>query len=107
MKAFVTGGTGFIGRAVMRKLIERGYSVNALARSESGAERLRAIGAAVSLGDITDRESMREGMLGSDVVFHIAGLYQFTPEALARAESVNVDGTRNVLELAVESGIPR
>lgn len=107
MKAFVTGGTGFIGRAVVRKLIERGYSVNALARSESGAERLRAIGAAVSLGDITDRESMREGMLGSDVVFHIAGLYQFTPEALARAESVNVDGTRNVLELAVELGIPR
>lgn len=107
MKAFVTGGTGFIGRTVVRKLIERGYSVSALARSESGGAVLRAMGATVVPGDITDRESMREGMRGSDVVFHIAAIYQFTQEALARAETVNVGGTRNVLEMAVELGIPR
>ena len=107
MKAFVTGGTGFIGRAVVRKLIERGHEVYALARSESGAAMLRAMGATSVHGDITDRESMRADMRGSDVVFHIAAVYQFTPEALARAEAVNVGGTRNVLELAVELGVPR
>lgn len=107
MKAFVTGGTGFIGRAVVRKLIERGYDVSALVRSEGGAAMLRAMGATVVPGDIMDRESMRADMRDSDVVFHIAAVYQFTPEALARAEAVNVGGTRNVLELAVELGVPR
>lgn len=107
MKAFVTGGTGFIGRVVVRKLVGRGYEVCALARSERGAAQLRDIGAIVINGDITDRESMREGMRGSDVVFHIAAVYNFTEDGVAQCESANVGGTRNVLELAVELGIPR
>ncbi len=107
MKAFVTGGTGFIGRAVVRKLIARGYHVAALTRSERGAAMLRQMGAKVVHGDVTDRESMREGMRDSDVVFHIAGVYDYTPDGIARSESVNVGGTRNVLGLAHELGIPR
>jgi len=107
MKAFVTGGTGFIGRAVVRKLIERGYQVQALARAESGAAMLRAMGAAVTIGDIIDRESMREGMRGSDIVFHIAAVYDFTPDGIARSESINIGGTHNVLELAFDLGVPR
>ncbi|MBP6015633.1 MAG: NAD-dependent epimerase/dehydratase family protein [Candidatus Promineofilum sp.] len=107
MKAFVTGGTGFIGRAVVRRLVERGYQVSALARSEAGARLLRGQGANVVIGDVTDRDSMRGGMTGSDVVFHIAGVYDFTPEGIVRAEAVNVGGTRNALELAHELGVPR
>lgn len=107
MKAFVTGGTGFIGRQVIRQLVRRGYQVHALARSDRGATLLRDIGATVFPGDITDRESMREGMRGCDIVFHIAAVYEFSPAALAQAEVVNVGGTRNVLELAVELEIPK
>lgn len=107
MKAFVTGGTGFIGRNVVRKLLDRGYQVTALVRSEDGASALREAGADIVFGDITDRESMRVGMRGSDVVFHIAAIYNFLPEMIAQCEDVNVGGTRNVLELAFELGIPR
>lgn len=107
MKAFVTGGTGLIGRSVVRQLIERGYQVNALARSALGADSLRRLGASVTLGDITNVESMRQGMRGSDVVFHIAAIYEYTPEGIAQCESVNVAGTRNVLELAFELNVPR
>ena len=107
MRAFVTGGTGFIGRAVVRKLIDRGYEVRALARSERGAAQMREIGATAVIGDVTDRESMREGISGNDVVFHIAAVYNFTQEGVAQCEDANVGGTRNVLELAVELGIPR
>lgn len=107
MKAFVTGGTGFIGRSVVRKLIGRDYQVSALARSESGAAMLRDMGAAVITGDVTDRESMRRGMAGCDVVFHIAAIYNFTEDGIAQCEEVNVSGTRNVLELAHELGVPR
>ena len=75
MKAFVTGGTGFIGRSLIRQLIARGYRVAALARSQEGAAVLRALGATVVPGDVTDRESMRAAMRGSDVVFHLAAIY--------------------------------
>lgn len=107
MKAFVTGGTGFIGRHVVRQLVERGYQVTALTRSEQGATRLTELGARPVYGDILDQDSMREGMKGSDVVFHIAGWYSLGGRDWMRAESINVAGARNVLRLAVELRIPR
>jgi nucleoside-diphosphate-sugar epimerase len=107
MKAFVTGGTGFIGRHVVRKLLERGYDVAALARSDSSAGILRAAGARVVRGDIGDKASMRAGMAGADVVFHVAGWYEVGDSDWMKAEQVNVGGTRNVLTLAVELEIPR
>ncbi len=107
MKAFVTGGTGFIGRSLVRQLIERNYQVYALARSQRGADALRAQGATVVPGDVTDRESMRAAMRGSDVVFHLAAIYDYTLEAKAQSATINVEGTRQVLGLAHELGVPR
>lgn len=107
MKAFVTGGTGFIGRRLVRQLVERNYHVYALARSQTGAETLRALGATVVPGDVTDRESMRAAMRGSDVVFHLAAIYDYTPEAKAQSATINVEGTRQVLDLAHELDVPR
>ena len=107
MKAFVTGGTGFIGRALIRQLIARGYRVHALARSQDGAAALQALGATVVPGDVTDRESMRAAMRGSDVVFHLAAIYDYSPAAQAQCEPINVEGTRVVLGLAHELRVPR
>ncbi len=107
MKAFVTGGSGFIGRHVIRKLLERGYQVVALARSDSSAAALRAAGAEVVRGDIGDRASLRPGMEGADVVFHIAGWYEIGNPDWMKAEQINVGGTRNVLTVATELEIPR
>ena len=107
MKAFVTGGTGFIGRALIRQLIARGYRVHALARSQDGAAALQALGATVVPGDVTDRESMRAAMRGSDVVFHLAAIYNYSPAAQAQCEPINVEGTRVVLGLAHELRVPR
>jgi nucleoside-diphosphate-sugar epimerase len=107
MRAFVTGGTGFVGRHVVRKLIERGYDVVGLARSESSAAALRAAGAEVARGDITNMESMRAGMQGADVVFHIAGWYKLGTDDWMAGERINVGGTRKVLRLAHELDIPR
>jgi nucleoside-diphosphate-sugar epimerase len=107
MKAFVTGGTGFIGSRLIRRLVERGYEVAALARSEKGAVAVEALGARSVRGDLDDIESMRIGMQGSDVVFHVAGWYKLGSQDLEMCEKVNVDGTRNVLSLAHELGIPK
>ncbi|MDX1688571.1 MAG: NAD-dependent epimerase/dehydratase family protein [Candidatus Promineifilaceae bacterium] len=107
MKAFVTGGTGFIGQSVVRKLLERDVEVVALARSESSAAALYEAGADPVLGDVTNKASMREGMIGADVVFHLAGWYRIGDEDWMKAERINVGGTRAVLTLAHELGIPK
>lgn len=109
MKAFVTGGSGFIGQRLISKLKERGYDVYALARSERSAAILTQLGATVVPGDITDTNSMRAGMSGSDVVFHIAAWYKIGGSATdrAKAEAINVGGTRKVLRLAHELGVPK
>ena len=107
MKAFVTGGSGFIGQHVVQKLVERGYDVHALARSQQSADILTALGATVVPGDITDTASMRPGMEGSDIVFHIAGWYEIGASNSGQAEGINVGGTRRVLRLANELNIPK
>lgn len=107
MKAFVTGGTGFIGRHLIAKLVARGYEVVALVRSEAGAVLLTDLGAQVVRGDILDVASMRAGMEGSDVVFHLAAWYKLGGNDWMDAEAINVGGTRKVLRLAVELGIPK
>ncbi len=107
MKAFVTGGTGFIGGHVIRKLLERGYQVTALVRSDKDAAAMQALGVSPTIGDILERESMRAGMQDSDVVFHLAGWYKIGDPNPAKGERINVNGTRNVLELAYELEIPK
>ena len=107
MKAFVTGGTGFIGRQLIRQLVERGYTVHALARGQAGQEQVRQLGAIPVLGDITERESLREAMTGSDVVFHVAAWYKVGAADTQLAERINVTGTLNVLGLAHELRVPK
>jgi nucleoside-diphosphate-sugar epimerase len=110
MKAFITGGTGFIGRRVIRKLLARGYEVAAIARSGASMSKLEAMGASVFRGNITEKESLRPGMTGSDLVFHLAGWYKLgrgDHRDVESAERINVQGTRNVLELASELGVPK
>jgi nucleoside-diphosphate-sugar epimerase len=107
MKYFITGATGFIGGEVARQLLDAGHAVVALARTPSKAEDLAARGAAIHQGDITDKDSMREGMRGVDGVFHIAAWYEIGVRDTGRMERINIDGTRNVLELMRELDIPQ
>jgi nucleoside-diphosphate-sugar epimerase len=107
MKAFVTGGSGFIGQHVVQKLVARGETVHALARSEESANLLRQLGATVFMGDITDAASLRPAMEGCDLVFHIAAWYKLGAPDWMAAEAINVGGTRRVLRLAHELGIPK
>lgn len=107
MKAFVTGGSGFIGRRVVEKLVQRGYQVTALVRSQRNAALMTSLRARPVWGDINASEALREAIRGHDVVFHLAGWYKFGHKNLRKAEIINVEGTRNVLEQAFDLGIPR
>ena len=107
MKYFVTGATGFIGSRLAERLINEGHQVIALVRNPEKAGDLKALGATLVKGDITDKESMRGPMTGVDGVYHIAGWYKLGTKDTAMAEAINVGGTRNVCELMQELGTPK
>lgn len=107
MKYFVTGATGFIGGRVARQLVEGGHEVIALVRSPDKAHDLASLGVKLHQGDVTNKASMRAGMDGVDGVFHIAGWYKIGVKDRSAAVGINVDGTRNVLELMKELGIAK
>jgi nucleoside-diphosphate-sugar epimerase len=104
--AFVTGGSGFIGGALIRRLVREGWRVRALARSDRSAGAVEETGAEAARGDLDDVEAMRAGAEGCDVAFHAAA---FVGEWGSRAdfERGNVDGTRNALEAARGAGVRR
>lgn len=111
MKVFLTGGTGFIGLPLTQALISRGWHVVALVRNPGSpqAQALMKMGTRCVVGDVTDRESMRTGMTGADIVVHNAAWYEIgiTKKAQSLMQAINVTGTDNVLSLAQELGIPR
>jgi dihydroflavonol-4-reductase len=109
VKAFVTGGTGFIGEHVVRLLRERGDEVVALVRSPSKADRLRVLGADIVEGDLSDEDAIKRGVTGVDGVFHIGAIYKVgIPKSQhAAMYDANVRGTERVLDAAVAAGVGR
>lgn len=106
MRIFLTGGTGYIGRALAHRLTAAGHEVRALVRATSHAEPLRQLGIATFTGDVADRASMREGMSGADWVIHAAADLDLAgPEA--RMRQANVQGSENVASLAYKLGVGR
>ena len=101
--AFVTGGSGFIGGRLIRRLVGDGWRVRGLARSDRSASVVAERGAEPVRGDLDDVGSMRAGAEGCDVAFHAAAhLGEWgTREEFERG---NVGGTRNALEAARAPG---
>ena len=104
MKALVTGGGGFLGGALVRRLAERGDSVRSFSRGDYPA--LRALGVETARGDLGDPAAVEQACQGMDVVFHVgakAGVWG----AYQEYHGANVDGTRNVLAACRNHGVTR
>ena len=76
MRAFVTGGSGFIGGALIQRLVGDGVQVRALARSESSAGKVRAHGAEPVMGDLNTAAAMSAGAASCDVAYHAAAFVE-------------------------------
>ena len=107
MKCFVTGATGFLGSHVARQLLAQGAALRLLVRSTSRLDNIADLPAERVVGDLREIESLRNGMSGCEFVFHVAADYRLWSRNGQELYDSNVEGTRNVLAAARDSGIRR
>ena len=107
MKCFLTGATGFLGSHVARQLLSRGAQLRLLVRPTSRLDNIADLPAERVVGDLRDPQSLRTGMSGCEFVFHVAADYRLWSRNGQELYDSNVEGTRNVLAAARDSGVRR
>lgn len=103
----MTGGSGVVGRAVVRHLVESGEEVWALARSARSFDILESLGAKVVAGDVLDFDAVTRLVERRQRVFHIAGVNELCSKDPEMMWKVNVEGSTTVLEASIRSGVTR
>ncbi len=115
---FVTGGTGLVGSHVLLKLVEKSQNVKALKRHSSSLTLCKDIFSYYNAedlftkinwidGDVNDIPSLEEGMKNCDFIVHCAGVVSFSPNDIERLKKVNIEGTANVMNVALKAGIKK
>lgn len=106
-KVLVTGASGFTGGHLCRHLVAKGYDVRAFVRSTSNIDGLKKLGLEIVFGDVTDPGSLDKTVRGIETVYHIAALYRQENIPKKLFWDVNVNGTKNILETSLKSGVQR
>ena len=107
MKTLITGASGFVGSAVLRRLLSAGHEVRALVRRSSDRRNLEGLDVELFEGDLADPDSLRHAVSGCKLLFHVAADYRLwipDPDTMYR---INVDGSRNLLRCAFDAGVER
>ena len=104
MHVFITGGTGFIGSAIIRELLAAGHTVSGLARTPEAAAKLTAAGAKPRTGELTDLPGLRAAVADADAVVHCAFIHDFSDYAgAARTDTHAVEAIIDALAAAGSS----
>jgi len=107
VKVFVTGATGFVGSHVAQELSRHGADLRILIRSSSNLANLEGIPAETVVGDLLQVDALRSAVSGCDAVMHVAADYRLWVTDPEKMNATNVTGTRELLRLAREQGVPR
>lgn len=107
MKILITGAGGYVGNKLAQRLASLGYEVNALVRNDSATKSLQHPNISIFKGDVLEKESLLTAMKGCRQVYHTAAKVGAWDKDPASFYAVNVDGTRNVLNAALQSGVDK
>jgi nucleoside-diphosphate-sugar epimerase len=108
MKVMVTGGTGFVGAHLVRRLLSRGHQVTSLDKNPGlFDDELRSGGATLLTGSVTEAADVSRAMAGCELVYHLASPFGDIMQPDAVYWDIEVNGTRNVLEAAARLGVRR
>lgn len=103
----VTGASGIVGQALVRRLVGDGRSVRGLARTAASARTIQAMGAQVVSGDVLDRDSLAEALRGCSTLFHVAGVNAMCLRDPSDMLRINVQGSVNAVRAAADAGVGR
>ncbi len=108
MKVLVTGGTGFTGKALVKRLLDEGHDVVAMDYKEGlKTEEIRNWGAKVIIGSVVDREIVDQAVEGVEIVMHLAAAFRELNVPQSYYRDVNVGGTEVMLDASVRHGVKR
>ena len=107
MTTLVTGASGFVGSAVLRRLVEAGHRVRALVRPTSDRRNLAGVECEIATGDLDDRAALDRAVAGCDALFHVAADYRLWVTDAGAMYRSNVEGTRQLMLAAAEAGVRR
>ena len=107
MRVFVTGANGFVGLNVVSALVSSGHDVVSIVRDGSNTAFLEPFGVDIVRGGLDDVRTLTDAMRGADAVVHVAGNTSCNRKDMPKLLEVNVDGTRNIVEAALATGIRR
>ena len=105
MTTLVTGATGFLGSAIARELLKDGRNIKLLARDNADLQNIKGLDAEIVVGDLRDRESLKSALEGCSILYHAAAYYSLWNKDKKLIFDINVRGTRNILETALDAGI--
>ena len=105
LKVFVTGSTGFVGRSLVRELLEKGHHVRCLVREIKKASHVLPDSAELVQGDVTQPQSLVQAVSGCETVIHLVGI--IVERRNATFERVHVQGTIHVVEATKQAGVRR
>ena len=107
MKCVVTGASGHIGNTLVRELVKKGYEVKAFVLENEKIDYLKELPIEICYGDVRNLESLKEAFNGVEVVFHLAGIIDIGTTNKKLIYSVNVEGTKNVLEACKQENVKK
>ena len=107
MTTLVTGATGFLGSALARELLKEGRTLKLLVRKNSDTRNIDELDCELAQGDLRDRDSLKSALAGCHTLYHTAAYYSLWSQDKKLIYDINVQGTRNILESALEMGVEK
>lgn len=107
MKILVTGAAGFVGSNLLRELLNRNHEITAFCLYSEDIKNIKELNVKIKYGDLLDKETIAKAIHGCEALIHVAAITSIWPYRSEIQKKVNIEGTRNVMQAAIDNNIYR